>query len=155
AAGKLSEQTYLDIVAHILSTNMLPAGSTELTADALGDIRLVGKDGPAPIPKFSLISVVGCLVKGDVEWKLQNASNPVRAHDEKPRIQDVELSALKPLGTGEYRLVYIDDLRPAFIPEKHIGQKLHVQGYLLINDKGIGLSVTWLEAVDSSCNDKS
>jgi mono/diheme cytochrome c family protein len=155
AAGKLSQQTYLDIVAYILSTNMLPTGPAELTADAVGDIRLVGKDGPAPIPKFSLISVVGCLVKGDAEWKLQNASDPVRAHDEKPKIQDVEPSALKPLGTGEFRLVYIDDLRPAFIPEKHIGQKLHAQGYLLVNDKGIGLSVTWLEAVGSSCNDKS
>src|SRR5438477_28626 len=34
AAGKLSQQTYLDIVAYILSSNMLPTGSTELTADA-------------------------------------------------------------------------------------------------------------------------
>ena len=155
AAGSLSEQTYLDIVAYILSTNMLPAGSKELTADALGDIQLVGTDGPGPIPKFSLISVVGCLVKGDVEWKLQNVSAPIRAHDEKPKAQEVKASESKPLGTDEFRLVYVDDLRPAFIPERHIGHKLHAQGYLLINEKGIGLSVTWLEAVGSSCSDKS
>jgi mono/diheme cytochrome c family protein len=152
AAGKLSQQTYLDIVAHILSTNLLPAGSTELTAESLRDIRLVGKDGPQPIPKFSLISLVGCLVKGEAEWKLQRASEPVRAHDEKPRVQDMEASVSKPLGKDEYRLVYIDDLRPTFNPEKHAGEKLHAQGYLLVNEKGIGLSVTWLEAVGSSCN---
>ena len=152
AAGKLSQQTYLDILAHILSTNMLPAGSAELAAESLGNIRLVGKDGPQPIPKFSLISLVGCLVQGETEWKLQSASEPVRAHDEKPRVQDTEASIAKPLGKGEYRLVYVDDLRPAFFPEKHIGQKLHARGYLLINDKGTGLSVTWLEAVGPSCN---
>ena len=152
AAGKLGQQTYLDIVAFILSTNMLPSGSTELTAESIGDIRLVGKDGPQPIPKFSLISLVGCLAKGETEWKLQNASEPVRAHDEKPRVQETEASMSKPLGQGEYRLVYVDDLRPAFAPEKHIGHKLHAQGYLLVNEKGIGLSVTWLEAVGSSCS---
>jgi len=152
AAGSLSEQTYLDILAYILSTNMLPAGSNELTADALGNIQLVGTDGPGPIPKFSLISVVGCLVKGDTEWKLQNASVPIRAHDEKPTGQEVKASASKPLGTNEFRLVYVEDLRPAFVAERHAGHKLHAQGYLLINDKGIGLSVTWLEAVGSSCS---
>jgi mono/diheme cytochrome c family protein len=152
AAGKLSQQTYLDIVAYILSTNMLPAGATDLRADSLDDIRFVGKDGPQPIPKFSLISLVGCLAKGETEWKLQNASDPVRAHEEKPRVQDTEASMTKPLGKGEYRLVYIDDLRPAFDPEKHAGQKLHAQGYLLVNEKGIGLSVTWLEAVGPSCS---
>src|SRR5262252_9380483 len=41
AAGKLSQQTYLDILAYILSVNMLPAGSTDLTAEAVGDIRFV------------------------------------------------------------------------------------------------------------------
>jgi len=152
AAGSLSEQTYLDIVAYILSTNMLPAGLKELTADTVGDIQLVGPDGPGPLPKFSLISAVGCLVKGEVEWRLQNVSDPIRAHDERPKTEEVKASASKSLGTGEFRLVYVEDLRPAFIPERHIGHKLHAQGYLLINDKGIGLSVTWLEAVGSSCN---
>ena len=67
AAGSLSEQTYLDILSFILSTNMLPAGSKELTADALGDIQLVGPDGSGSMPKFALVSVVGCLEKGEVE----------------------------------------------------------------------------------------
>src|SRR5438477_644910 len=151
AAGKLPEQTYLDILAHILSVNMLPAGSAELKADALDNIQLVGQNGPSEIPKFSLISLVGCLMKGETEWKLTKASAPVRSHDEKPRPDDVKASVSKPLGTGEYRLVYLDDLRPGFMPERHSGEKLHANGYLLVNDKGIGLSVTWLESIGSNC----
>src|SRR2546421_4360864 len=51
--------------------------------------------------------------------------------------------------SGTFRLVYIDSLRPGFRPESHVGHKLHAQGYLLSNEKGEGLSVTWLEAVAS------
>src|SRR5579884_4194652 len=70
AAGSLSEQTYLDILSFIFSENMLPAGPRELTADSLGDTQLVGPEGPAAMPKFALVSVVGCLVKGELEWRL-------------------------------------------------------------------------------------
>jgi hypothetical protein len=132
---------------------MLPAGSKELTAAEIPGILLVGQDGPAPIPKFALVNVVGCLAKNEDEWRLEKVSTPVRAHDEKPTGQEVQASANKPLGTGAYRLVYIDSLRPAFMPERHVGHKLHAQGYLLSNDKGEGLSVTWLEAVGSTCTE--
>ena len=99
-----------------------------------------------------LISVVGCLAKSDDgEWKLEKVSAPIRTRQEKPTAAEVKASADKPLGTGAFRLVYIDSLRPAFLPEQHIGQKLHGQGYLLSNDKGEGLSVTWLEAVAATC----
>ena|SRR2546425_7092038 len=152
ARGSLSEQTYLDILTYILSMNMFPAGSKELTTDALGSIEIVGKEGPAPIPKFALIAVVGCLAKsGDNEWKLERVSAPLRTRQERPTATEVEASAGKPLGAGSFRLVYIDSLRPGFSPERHVGQKLHAQGYLLSNDKGDGLSVTWLEAIASTC----
>ena len=36
AAGSLEEKMYVDILAHILSVNMFPSGSSELSADALG-----------------------------------------------------------------------------------------------------------------------
>src|SRR5262247_354538 len=57
ASGTLGEQTYLDILTYILSMNSFPAGSKELMNAALGHTQLLGKDGPAPIPKFALISV--------------------------------------------------------------------------------------------------
>ena len=129
---------------------MIPSGSTELRADALAGIDIVGKDGPAPIPKFALITLVGCLAKGE-EWKLENASAPARTRQEKPEPAEVKASAGRPLGSGTFRLVYVDSLAPGFLPESHVGQKLHAQGYLLSNEKGEGLSVTWLESVASTC----
>ena len=153
ARGSLGAETYLDILAYILSKNMVPAGSKVLTNDALESIQLVGKDGPAPIPKFALITIVGCLAKSGDEWKLDRVSAPVRTRQEKPTPAEVKSSTARPLGTGTFRLVYIDSLRPGFLPERHVGEKLHGQGYLLSNDKGEGLSVTWLETVASSCSE--
>src|SRR5262249_6356872 len=54
ASGTLGEETYLDILTYILWMNSFPAGSKELTNDALDRTQLIGKDGPAPIPKFAL-----------------------------------------------------------------------------------------------------
>ncbi|PYS45390.1 MAG: hypothetical protein DMG13_32295 [Acidobacteria bacterium] len=154
ARGSLGEQTYVDIVAHIFGVNMFPAGSKELSSDALDSIQIVGKDGPAPIPAFALIQVAGCLAQGpDNTWTLTNVSAPVRTRQEKPTAPELQTSTDRPLGTGTFRLVYIDSLRPDFLPERHVDQKLHAQGYLLRNDKGLGLSVTWLEAVASTCKE--
>ena len=151
ARGTLGEETYLDILTYILSMNSFPAGSKELTHDALGITQLIGKDGPAPIPNFALISVVGCLIKSGDEWKLEQVSAPLRSRQEKPTTAEIQVSAARPLGAGTFRLVYIDSMRPGFVPEQHVGHKLHAHGYLLRNDKGEGLSVTSLEAVASIC----
>jgi S-disulfanyl-L-cysteine oxidoreductase SoxD len=153
APGSLGVGTYVDIVSYIFSENMFPGGPKELNADELGRIDVVGKGGPAPIPKFALVTLVGCLVGADTEWKLQSASTPRRTREEKPAASEVQASAARPLGSGTFRLVYIDSLRPGFIPERHAGNKLHAQGYLLSNEKGDGLSVTWLEAVASTCTE--
>ena len=153
ARGTLSEETYLDILIYILSMNSFPAGSRELALDALGTIRLIEKDGPARIPNFALISVVGCLTKSGDEWKLEKVSAPLRSRQEKPTPAEIQISAARPLGAGTFRLVYIDSLRPGFVPEQHVGHKLHAHGYLLSNDKGEGVSVTWLEAVASMCRE--
>lgn len=154
APGSLSEKTYLDILSHILSVNSLPAGSSELSVEALGDIQLVGKDGPAPIPKFVLITLVGCLTRDPGgEWKLENVSPPVRTRQEKPTPEELQASRTRALGAGIFRLVYIESLRPDFIPDGHVGKKVHGQGYLLSNDKGEGLSVTWLEPIAATCKE--
>ena len=152
AAGSLKPEMYVDILSYILSANTYSSGSTELSADALGGIDLVGKDGPAPIPKFALIVLTGCLAKGaGDEWELKNASAPVRTRQENPTVQEVQASKERPPGTGTFRLVYIDSLRSRFLPENYVGHKLHAQGYLLSNEKGEGLSVTHLESVASTC----
>jgi len=153
APGTLGEETYLDILTYILSMNTFPAGSKELTHDALSTTQLTGKGGPAPIPNFSLIWVVGCLTKSGDEWKLEKVSAPLRSRQEKPTPAEIQASAARPLGTGTFRLVYIDSLRPGFVPEQHVGHKLYVHGYLLSNDKGAGVSVNGLEAVESMCRE--
>src|SRR5688572_21599230 len=38
--GSLTDAVYTDILAYILSLNVLPAGTTELTADQMGNILL-------------------------------------------------------------------------------------------------------------------
>jgi hypothetical protein len=153
APASLSDETYVDILAYILSVNMFPAGSKELSASELDRIQFVGHNGPAPIPTFALITVIGCLVKNleTNEWNLTNASDPIRTRDEKPKPSDVQAAAGKSLGMETFRLVYVDDMRPAFIPEQNVGHKLLANGYLLRNIKGVGLTVTWLESIPSDC----
>jgi mono/diheme cytochrome c family protein len=152
APGSLSEDTYVDILAHIFAVNMFPPGSKELRSDGLDNIRIVGQGGPAPIPNFALIALAGCLSQApDNTWTLTNVPPPVRVRQEKPTASDVQASAARPRGTDTFRLVYIDSLRPNFLPESHVGHKLHAQGYLLRNDKGLGLSVTALESVATTC----
>jgi S-disulfanyl-L-cysteine oxidoreductase SoxD len=154
APRSLSDEMYIDILAHILEVNMYPAGSKELRTDVLDSIQLVGKDGPAPIPTFALITAVGCLSQSaEGEWMLENVSPPVRTREEKAAASELQASIKKPLGKDTFRLVYVDALRPAFAPEREIGKKMHARGYLLRNAKGVGLSVTWLEAVASSCKE--
>jgi mono/diheme cytochrome c family protein len=152
AAATLPDDTYLDILAYILAENTFPAGSTDLTANTLRAIRLVGKQGPAEIPKFALIEIVGCLAQGGGEWTLTNASSPVRTRQPRATATTLQASTARALGNGTFRLVYLDSLRPAFVPEEHRGDKIHATGYLLKNDKGDGLSVTWLESIGRACN---
>lgn len=150
-AGTLSDETYLDILAYILAANTFPSGSAELTTNALPNIQVVGKDGPAPIPKFALIEVVGCLAQNGDEWKVTSASSPVRTRQMRATATTLQASRSRPLGDGSFRLVYLDSLRPTFVPEEHVGHKVHATGYLLKNDKGDGLSVTWLETIARAC----
>jgi mono/diheme cytochrome c family protein len=151
--SNISEKSYLDIVAHILAVNMFPAGSEELQVDTLSSIRIVGKDGPAEVPEFSLVEVVGCLAQDpDKTWRLTKVSAPVRTRSEEEATpEELRASADKPLGTATLRLVYVDSLRPHFEPESHLGHKLHAKGYTLRNSRGDGLSVVRLAAVAPTC----
>ena len=66
APASLSDVAYADIVAYVLQANAFPAGSSELAAAAIGPIRIEGRNGPAPVPDFALVRVVGCLSQGPV-----------------------------------------------------------------------------------------
>ena len=82
APGSLGDTVYLDLVAHLLKENGFPAGSRELTADALDGIRVLpGRPKPLPaIGDFSYVEVVGCLSAGARNtWMLTQGSEPVAA----------------------------------------------------------------------------
>src|SRR5436190_22716134 len=77
--GSLRDEVYLDILSYVLQANAMPSGAGELKLDALPQIRVIKKDGPAPVPTSSPVLVVGCVQAGPNEtWQLVNATEPVR-----------------------------------------------------------------------------
>ena len=77
-AGTLSPSTYADLVALILRSNGVPAGTTELVPADVASIAIVSKDGPTELPAGTLVRFVGCLAKGASGWTITNATALVR-----------------------------------------------------------------------------
>jgi hypothetical protein len=124
-AGTLSQQTYVDVVAHILSVNEFPAGQKELTKDSSMGVQIIRKEGPGELPSGTLIRVVGCLTKAtDGSWRLTKAAAPVRN-----RAGTTASSAAPPAGAAQNR-EYV--LKFALTPlDKFVGHRLAVTGLLI------------------------
>ena len=128
APGSLSEATYVDILAYILQRNGFPSGPQELDARAVNAIRVEGKDGPGPVPNFSLVRVVGCLERDAARvWTVVGASEPVRTRNPAPS-EGAELAAAAavPMGQGTIELM---DPYPS--PEHLAGRRVEVKGLLI------------------------
>lgn len=77
--ANLGDSAYCDLLAFLLDANAFPAGAQELNAAAIPNIQVQGKNGPAPVPNFALVDVVGCFARGEHDtWMLTNGSEPVR-----------------------------------------------------------------------------
>src|SRR5262245_11857268 len=64
-AQQVSNDAKIDIIAHLLQVNDFPAGSSELSLDALEGLQIVRKGADAiAVPNFTLVQVVGCLAEG-------------------------------------------------------------------------------------------
>jgi mono/diheme cytochrome c family protein len=152
--GSLSEATYLDILAYIIKVNTYPAGSSELTAQTVKEILLVGKDGPRPLATNALVQVVGCFKPGPKDvWTLVDATEPARTRDaEQITADEVKSSASRPLGMAAFGLRNVPDFRPDFAPEKVQGQKVLIKGALTRQPKNDRIYVTALETVASACS---
>jgi mono/diheme cytochrome c family protein len=126
--GSLDESTYLDILAYILQRNEYPAGSAELTGSAVNSIQVVGKEGPRPVPNFSLVRIVGCLEDlGKGGWRLIRSSEPARTRDPAPsKASELGRSKDTPLGNQAFVLMDAYDE-----PQGLAGQKLEVKGLLM------------------------
>jgi mono/diheme cytochrome c family protein len=150
AAGSLGDNVYLDIVAHMLKENGFPAGSKELTADALDGIRVVAgrPKPPPPIGDFSYVEVVGCLTAGPQHtWMLTRASVPVvpvaAASPPSPAA-----GPATPLGAQTFQLV--DAM--AYSPGEHQGHKMYVRGLLIKLPGEQRMTISVFEMVSPSCD---
>ena len=146
----LSDAAYLDSVAYLLEFNGFPAGSRELRADGLADIRIEGRDGPGPVPSFALVQVVGCLSRGpDGDWMLTRSTAAARTRDPSGSSPD-ELAGLAPQALGD-RTFTLMSAYPD--PSAHAGHKMEAKGFLIRNPDGdrINLSSLAMIAPDPAC----
>jgi mono/diheme cytochrome c family protein len=139
--GTLGARVYADIVAHILSTNQFPAGTTDLSESSVAGVRIIRKDGSGELPAGSLAHVVGCLEKGTGRnWKLIKGSRPARV------VEGQASDRSAPLGDREYALMFV--LTPL---DKFVGHRMSVRASLIGEGGAQGLNVTTIESVSSTC----
>ena len=150
APASLSDAAYTDIVAYVLQANGFPAGTTELRPGAPGEIWIQGKQGPAAVPDFALVEVVGCLTqRADGEWMVLNATEPVRTRNPTASSPE-ELKALNTTAPGPHTFRLLDATYIDAHPTKD--HKALAKG-LLIRQKGDDrLNTTALQDLGSACN---
>jgi mono/diheme cytochrome c family protein len=130
--GKLTQKEYVDVLTYLLNANHIPAGSQELTAEAIPSTLLVGQDGPKPLPANALVKVVGCLAQdANHAWTLARAGDlaRVRAADETTAAELTEATG-KALGTQTFELPNLAELAPGFSADANQGHKVMVKGVL-------------------------
>ncbi len=146
--ASLSDDVYLDIVAHLLNENGFRSGTTELSGDVLDAIRVVdGKPKPLPaVGDFSYVDVVGCLTTGPQHtWLLTHATDPMSAVPS-PRI-DPARTTDTPLGVQTFHLLDA----AAYGPDAHAGQKMYVRGLLIKLQDEQRMVISVFESVSPTC----
>ena len=152
--GTLSEGVYLDVLAYILESNQIPAGSKDLTVDAVKTTRLVGKEGHKALPSSSPVSAVGCLVLDSGNgWFLTKATEPERTLDDGV-ISAAELKAAQeePLGELLFRLVDITDI-PEFDPDALRDKKVEAKGILVLQPNNLRINISALKVAAADCEE--
>jgi S-disulfanyl-L-cysteine oxidoreductase SoxD len=149
AAGTLSDNAYLDIVAYVLKANEFPVGTGDLRREDLARVQVTGKEGPQEVPEFSLVRVVGCLTPNasDGAWMLTQSTDPVRTGNPQPAEGELTASGALALGPKTYRLL----TSAAYKPEVHKGHKVEVRGFLIRRPTENRLNITSLETLDPGC----
>ncbi len=124
--ANLGDIAYVDLLAFLLDVNAFPAGAQELKADATPNIQVQGKNGPAPVPNFALVDVVGCFARGPHDtWMLSNGSEPVRTRSPmQPTEAEIAAAKAKPLGSQTLQLLDVEYFSNAFHPDAHAGHKV-------------------------------
>lgn len=146
--GTLKPEMYLDIVTFILQQNGFPTGDSELQADALKNIRIVGIGGSDALPAGALAQTFGCVTAGpDNTWLVTRATAPSRTRNpEKSSEEDLKAAQSVPAGAQTFRLI-----DAAFYhPERHKDERVEAKGFLM-KDPSDGLSLTSLTTISATC----
>jgi S-disulfanyl-L-cysteine oxidoreductase SoxD len=151
--ANLGGSEYVDLLAFLLDANAFPAGTRELNAEATPGIQLQGKNGPATVPNFALVNVVGCFARGPNDtWMLSNSSEPVRTRSPmQPSESEIAAAKAKPLGSQTFQLLDVEYFSNAFHPEAHAGHKVNAKGFLIRTGADAKINVTWVETLAADC----
>lgn len=151
--ANLGSAESVDVLAYLLYVNDFPAGARELKAEAVRDIQIQGKNGPAPVPNFALVEVVGCLAPGsNGAWMLLNGSEPVRTRSPMQSTElEIAAAKAKPLGKQTFELMDVAYFSNAFHPDSHAGNKVNAKGFLIRSATNAKINVTWVEELAGDC----
>ena len=110
----LDDEEKLAVVAYILQTGGYPSGTRELAVGReLAAIQILRKGEQAAVQNFSLVETVGCLARGaDEAWVLISTSEPTVTQDDAPAPGALAAAAVRPLGTGTFRLHSVAPFKP-------------------------------------------
>jgi len=149
APASLSDGTYLDIVTFILQANDFPAGTHELTMEALPNIQIEEKSGKLEVPDGTLVDVIGCLLQNsDSSWVLNLASEPIRTRDpNNSSVGQLKAWEAKPLGTRKFGLMDA----AVYHPESLKGHKTEAKGFLIKKPSDDRINLTSLQTTESIC----
>jgi S-disulfanyl-L-cysteine oxidoreductase SoxD len=147
ASGSLAEPVYFDIVAYVLQKNGYPGGDRELTAASVDAVRVTRKEGPGPVPNFSLVWVVGCLTEESRDaWVLTAASEPVKTRNpEASEGAERDRSSATPFGPHTFGLMDVATKGTA-----NAGKKVEAKG-LLIRGTRDKLNLTSIQPLPGAC----
>ncbi len=152
-AGQLSDESYIQILAYILGSNGYPAGAEELLPEALARVRIVGMDGPQPLPNNTLVKLVGCLTAGEGDsWILATATEPARIREGKRTSPEEIAGSLQMApGTRTFPLGNFTNIRYDFEPGAYAGHRVQVKGVLIRRTSGERISLTALDSIAPNC----
>jgi mono/diheme cytochrome c family protein len=155
--ANLGSSAYVDLVAFLLDANAFPAGAQQLNAESMPAIQIQGKNGPAPVPNFALVDVVGCFARGPNDtWMLTSGSEPVRTRSPmQPTEAELAAARAKPLGSQSLQLLDVEYFSNAFHPDAHVGHKVDAKGFLMRAGADLKINVTWVEMLAADCGHSS
>lgn len=145
--GSLSRKVYVEIIAYILQANGFPAGTEDLTADAMSHIQIAGNKGPLPLEPGAPVRVIGCMAQGpDKKWQLTQSVGPAKIKGMSP-LPDSELAEADQMALGTQTVGLDGDVSAA----PQAGRKLVAKGLLIRTGADARIRVVTLQIVNEAC----